>query len=388
MRMKEKPLSEFMIPIKRPVLQETGQIARIAKIDFQGNLHLTSEISKTRQFLIKPASIIFSKINAKNGAISFYEGEEPISSSAHYLAYSIRADRISPKLLMHIFQSDFFRFKLNQFQKSGIKTEISSRSLLKLSIPYVEERELQEEILQKIETKLQALKELESYLTRTILSVAGYKSSRLHHVFIEETSLKSSWQVKPLASIAALKVGRTPAREHFRSHGIPFIKVQHLINDKVSLDSTSHYINPDYVEQKLTQLLIQPGDLLLNIVGPPLGKLALIADNSPFLISNQAIARIRPFEKSMANWLFWYFKENSAIASLPIKGNAGQINLSIKQIAKLPIPFPAEDERLEIIEKLTNDFILLDRLVEQGQDILDHISQLKNKITRDCISQL
>lgn len=388
MRMKEKPLSEFMIPIKRPVLQETGQIPRIAKIDFQGNLHLSSEISKTRQFLIKPDSLIFSKINAKNGAISMYDGEEPISSSAHYLTYSIREDRISPKLLMHIFQSDFFRFKLNQFQKSGIKTEISSRSLLKLSIPFIEERELQEQILQKIETKLQALKELESYLTRTILSVAGYKSSRLHHVFMEETSLKSSWQVKPLATLAALKVGRTPAREHFQSQGVPFIKVQDLVNDKVSLDNTSNFIKPDYVKQKLTQLLIQPGDLLMNIVGPPLGKLALIADNSPFLISNQAIARIRPFEKSMADWLFWYFKENSAIASLPIKGNAGQINLSVKQIAKLPIPFPAEDERLEIIEKLTNDFILLDRLVELGQDILDHISQLKNKITGDCISQL
>src|SRR5688500_2396172 len=76
---------------------------------------------------------------------------------------------------------------------------------------------------------------------------------------------------------------------------IPFIKVYNLTHHG-QLDFS---INPTFIDHDThTGLLARsctiPGDVLINIVGPPLGKVSIVPDTYPEWNINQAIVTFRP----------------------------------------------------------------------------------------------
>ena len=73
------------------------------------------------------------------------------------------------------------------------------------------------------------------------------------------------------------------------------------------------------------------GDLIMNIVGPPLGKLAIIPSSLPHANFNQAAVLIRPlaFKDVLVKYLFYYLSQMSEINSIATRGSAGQVNISL-----------------------------------------------------------
>ena len=151
--------------------------------------------------------------------------------------------------------------------------------------------------------------------------------------------------------------GTTPSSDKlFEGKGdVPFIKVYNL-TDRGVLDFT---LNPTFIERsthvrELARSLVRPGDVLMNIVGPPLGKVSIVPDLFAEWNVNQAIAIFRPVGGVDRRYLAALLLCDDILrwAIRRAKATAGQFNLTLEICRDLPLPLPPENEQAMIAESL------------------------------------
>ena len=192
----------------------------------------------------------------------------------------------------------------------------------------------------------------------------------------------NGWVWCLLEDLAYVAAGSTPNKDAFVAKGIPYIKMYNLRMQKIDFDFHPQYIKREIHEGKLYRSRTEIGDLLMNIVGPPLGKLAVIPSTLPEGNFNQAAVLIRPYhhKELLVKYLFYYLSEMSEINSISTKGSAGQVNISLTQSQNMRIPLPPLAEQQCIVEEIERWFKLID-IIEQGKtDLQSTIKQAKNKI--------
>ena len=192
----------------------------------------------------------------------------------------------------------------------------------------------------------------------------------------------SSWVWCKLGDIAYVASGSTPSKESFVANGIPYIKMYNLRNQKIDFDFQPQYIKEEIHNGKLQRSRTEIGDLIMNIVGPPLGKLAIIPHSLPQANFNQAAVLIRPllYKNVLVSYLFYYLSEMSEIDSISTKGSAGQVNISLTQSQNMRIPVPPLTEQKRIIVEIDRWFALIDTIENGKMDLQTTIKQAKSKI--------
>ena len=186
-----------------------------------------------------------------------------------------------------------------------------------------------------------------------------------------------------LEDIAYVASGSTPAKTCFvETGGIPYIKMYNLRNQQIDFNYHPQYITEDTHNGKLQRSRTEVGDLIMNIVGPPLGKLALIPPTLPQANFNQAAVLIRPYmyKEILALYLKSYLEEMSEIDSVTTRGSAGQVNISLTQSQNMRIPLPPLSEQHRIIAEIERWFSLISIIESSKNDLRDTIKQAKSKI--------
>lgn len=147
--------------------------------------------------------------------------------------------------------------------------------------------------------------------------------------------------------------GTTPGKDKlFDGRGeIPFIKVYNL----TSTGALDFSVKPTFVSKtthinELARSKVLPGDVLMNIVGPPLGKISIVPDTYPEWNCNQAVAIFRPVVGLDRDYLATALMTDSILswAVRRSKATAGQHNLTLEICRDLPIPLPPACEQVEI----------------------------------------
>jgi len=184
--------------------------------------------------------------------------------------------------------------------------------------------------------------------------------------------------------------GTTPAKaEQFSNSGeIPFIKVYNLTRSGI-LDFS---VEPTYVSQKtheefLARSKVFPNDVLMNIVGPPLGKVSIVPNTYPEWNINQAIAIYRSgilSPKYLAEFLLFERTVNHMMAQS--KATAGQFNLTLEICRNLPIPVMSTGEQSEIIGKLEEKLSNIDAVSSEINDQLYKSETLRQSILKKAFS--
>ena len=192
----------------------------------------------------------------------------------------------------------------------------------------------------------------------------------------------SSWVWCRLEDIAYVASGSTPDKTCFVENGVPYIKMYNLRNQKIDFAYHPQYITEEVHNGKLQRSRTEVGDLIMNIVGPPLGKLAIIPTTLPQANFNQAAVLIRPykFKEVLVSYLKVYLEEMSEINSIATRGCAGQVNISLTQSQNMRIPIPPLNEVRRIIEEVSKYDILIDSLKQNITDIQNLIAYTKSKI--------
>lgn len=166
--------------------------------------------------------------------------------------------------------------------------------------------------------------------------------------------------------------GTTPAAKklHADTGEIQFLKVYNLTFD----GSLNYSYKPTFIDGQthsgeLARSRVQPGDVLINIVGPPLGQVSIVPD---FLIQaniNQAIARFRPIEPVTPEFLALVLMSKDIMqwAVARAKTTAGQANLTLELCRALPLPLPPVREQHRIVTEVDRCISViqeLERLIE------------------------
>ncbi len=96
------------------------------------------------------------------------------------------------------------------------------------------------------------------------------------------------------------------------------------------------------------------GDVLINIVGPPLGQVSLVPSALREANINQAIARFRPITPLEPRFLTVALMADDVMrwAVRRAKTTAGQSNLTLELCRTLPIPLAPHDEQLRIVAEM------------------------------------
>ena len=167
--------------------------------------------------------------------------------------------------------------------------------------------------------------------------------------------LPSSWVwASALEICERVENGNTPPSDEMTSGSgeVPFIKVYNLTRDG-RLDFT---VNPTFVsqethEQRLGRSRVLPNDVLMNIVGPPLGKVSLVPDTYPEWNMNQAIVLFRTSGVVLSRYLAICVMSDDVLRWITrtAKATAGQFNLSVGNSRLLPLPLPPLAEQEQIV---------------------------------------
>ena len=194
--------------------------------------------------------------------------------------------------------------------------------------------------------------------------------------------LPKGWVWCKLEDIAYVASGSTPDKSSFVSNGIPYIKMYNLRNQNIDFNFKPQFIKEDVHNGKLQRSRTEVGDLIMNIVGPPLGKLALIPPSLPQANFNQAAVLIRPYlHKDIINvYLKAYLEEMTEINSISTKGSAGQVNISLTQSQNMRIPLPPVSEQNRIIKELKNWLSIVDCIDCNKENLYDTLKHAKSKI--------
>lgn len=195
-------------------------------------------------------------------------------------------------------------------------------------------------------------------------------------------AIPTGWTWCILDDFAYVASGSTPSKDSFVSKGIPYLKMYNLRNQKIDFYYEPQYIKEEVHNGKLQRSRTEVGDLIMNIVGPPLGKLAIIPDYLPQANFNQAAVLIRPVAHKdiLVKYLFYYLQEMSEIDSISTKGSAGQVNISLTQSQNMRIPLPPLAEQHRIVSEVEKYFSLIDILEESENDLQQSIQKAKSKI--------
>jgi type I restriction enzyme S subunit len=143
----------------------------------------------------------------------------------------------------------------------------------------------------------------------------------------------------------------------FDGHGeIPFIKVYNLTHDgRLDFSVKPTFVARETHEVQLSRSKARPGDVLMNIVGPPLGKVAIVPTDHPEWNINQAIVCFHTLE-GISNKYFAYALLTDSIlerVTKLAKATAGQFNIGVNMCRHLlPIPLAPQQEQVRIVAKL------------------------------------
>ncbi|WP_158161399.1 restriction endonuclease subunit S [Grimontia hollisae] len=193
----------------------------------------------------------------------------------------------------------------------------------------------------------------------------------------------STWEVRAAKDICVkVQSGSTPRNDPFNQNGtIPFLKVYNIVNQKIDFDYKPQFITSETHSETLKRSVAYPGDVLMNIVGPPLGKVAILTDQYPEWNLNQAITLFRANEEILLNkYLYFVLCEGELVrAVMPeTKGSVGQVNISLSQCRDSLIPLPPLEEQKEIVRLVDQYFAFADTIeaqVKKAQARVDKLTQ-------------
>ncbi|EXJ11748.1 restriction endonuclease subunit S [Nitrincola nitratireducens] len=197
--------------------------------------------------------------------------------------------------------------------------------------------------------------------------------------------LPIKWDVAAAKDVCVkVQSGSTPRDNPFDQDGsIPFLKVYNIVNQKVDFDYKPQFVTDNVHKTALKRSAAMPNDILMNIVGPPLGKVAVLTDQYPEWNLNQAITLFR-VDPSKLNHLFLYHVlcEGELVREVmpDTKGSVGQVNISLSQCRDALLPVPSLEEQTEIVRRVEELFAFADRIEQAAQAALSRVNNLTQSI--------
>jgi type I restriction enzyme S subunit len=276
----------------------------------------------------------------------------PLTDLSRYLVWYLRSPRFREWI------------KLSVEGATGSHTRAKSGPVLRQRVPLPPLNE-QRRIVAAVEEQFSRLEAAEAMLDRARVKVDAM------HVSVIDAVARAAidrWSVQPIADVCAVITnGNTPPANKMtlESGDVPFIKVYNLTSNG-SLDFSK---KPTFIDRKthdgqLRRSRLLPGDVLTNIVGPPLGKVAIVPETYPEWNTNQAVVAFRAHREMLEPRLLAVWLQAAPIMApllATAKATAGQFNLNLSACRRLlEVPIPPLDEQHRMLAEVERTLSITD----------------------------
>lgn len=355
---------------------------------------LGKEIASNKQY-IQFKDILLSKINPRINRVWCVKEKRDLPQIGSSEWIVIRQPLIHEGFLTCFLQTQSFRDLLCA-DVSGVGGSLTRAQPRRVATYHVPIAPLQEQkiIAEKLDTLLAQVDSTKARLEQIPQILKRFRQAVLKMAVRGDLTKKwrdknnilaNSW-ANPKASDICTKVqsGSTPTDNPFEQNGkIPFLKVYNIVNQKIDFDYKPQFITDEVHRSKSKRSIAFPDDVLMNIVGPPLGKIAILTDQYPEWNLNQAITLFRvEKEKMLAKFLYYVLCEGKLVRDVmhDTKGIVGQINISLTQCREAVIPCPSLPEQVEIVRRVEQLFAYADTIEKQVNSALARVNNLTQSI--------
>ena len=336
------------------------------------------------RYLLAANDIVVSRA----GSVGFSKLLSDVPSPTVFASYLIRFKTtfaVDPRYVAAYLRSPMYWRDIGKAAAGIALANINATKLAALPMPLPPLRE-QQRIADKLDTVLDRVDACRERLARVAPLLKRFRQS----VLAAATSgqLTEDWrgnaaytwaQMRAEDACAKVQSGGTPKAGFTETSGVPFLKVYNIVNQRIDFEYRPQFVHPAVHAGELGKSRALPGDVLMNIVGPPLGKVAVLTDASPEWNINQAITLFRPSARITTGWLYLLLCEGAAVRSVlgRTKGSVGQVNISLSQCRAFEFPVPPIDEQNEIVRRVETLFAFSDRLearLAQAQTAVDRLT--------------
>lgn len=239
--------------------------------------------------------------------------------------------------------------------------EISGKRVGTMAVPVAPSAE-QRRIVAKLDALTARLARARAELDRVLVLAERLLSSTLSTKF----SITGATALVGDISSKVTK-GSSPRWQgyEYQEDGVLFVRSQNVRWGHLALQDRV-YLPPAFNE-KATNSVIQEGDVLLNIVGASIGRVAVADNRVTGANCNQAVSLIRPLDPDDAKYLMFYLlspKAQTAIVDGAV--DVARANFSLAQAKALKIPWPSKKSRSLIVGRVEQAFARVDRLKSEA----------------------
>jgi type I restriction enzyme, S subunit len=183
--------------------------------------------------------------------------------------------------------------------------------------------------------------------------------------------------------------GNTPKQTDMTAGNgeIPYIKIHNLTKSGVlDFSVKPTFITKEVHEQVLLKSKVYPGDVLMNVVGPPLGKVSIVPKIYNEWNTNQNICIFRLINSINIKYFTYCLLSDETLRSVISKSTAtaGQSFISLSNCRVLLIPLPPIAEQHQIFSKIEHIFSVTDQLEKTIDSNLKRSEKLRQSILKQA----
>jgi type I restriction enzyme, S subunit len=382
------PLRELLTERKESV-RVTGELGewQPITIKFSGDVipRDRAEAFKGAMFAAHPGDVVFSKIDARNGAVGLIPATMPkVVLTPEYPVMAPDLGRLLPAYLHYLLRAEHFRQDL-QRRASGTsgRKRVTPDAFLSLMVP-VPTLDEQAALVKASQAALAqaASKESEAVLIAQVsqrafekalgiapplplpdrpVFVARFKDvERWSHEGIlrdatHAAATSAAWPIAPLATVAKVSYGlqKSPANRPGK-HSRPYLRVANVQRGVLDLAEMKYMDVPD---EDMPKLRLMDGDVLLCEGNSPdlVGRGAIWRNEIPDCIHQNHVLRAR-VDRSKLSPEFLLAVINSTHGQEYFRSKAKRTtnlaSINSTEVSALPVPLPPVDTQVALVDAL------------------------------------
>ena len=288
-----------------------------------------------------------------------------------------------PRFVFHLLK----KFDLQRFA-SGAGVPTLNRNFVHdelVSVPPVPE---QRRIVAILDEAFEAIAPVVANAEKNLSNAGELFEIYLNSVFSEKGE---GWVEKPTAQIATkIGSGATPrgGQESYKSEGIPLIRSLNVHDRKFKYDDLAFL--HDGQAEKLDNVIVQKGDVLLNITGASVARCCQVPDDVLPARVNQHVSIIRPIQSIVSPRFLEYAltagPNKDRLLGVGEKGGSTRQAITKAEIQEFRLAYPPIDAQAVTTSRLDELSIETSRLENVYQQKLDSLAELKQAILQKAFA--
>ncbi|MCP4199616.1 MAG: restriction endonuclease subunit S, partial [Proteobacteria bacterium] len=210
------------------------------------------------------------------------------------------------------------------------------------------------------------LKRIEAEKKRLVEEGKIRKAKPLPPINLEEVpyELPEGWEWARMQEISIkLGSGSTPrgGKQAYVDEGVKFLRSQNIWNDGLRIEGIVRI--PQSINEKMSNTIVQPKDILLNITGASIGRSSLVPDDFDIGNVSQHVAIIRLVDPSIRRFLhICLISPLVQQTIIDVQVGISREGLSMTRLRRFMLPLPPLAEQKRIVAKVDQLMALCDAL--------------------------